>query len=583
MGKTFFRQIRDNFQPQLISVLKEGYKFRTFLSDLTAGTITGIVALPLAIAFGIASGVTPEQGLYTAIIAGFLISVFSGSRVQIGGPTGAFIIIVYGIVQREGVEGLLIATIMAGIMLVAMGISGLGKLIKYIPYPVTLGFTSGIAICIAMSQVQPFLGLDLQGAKVPPEFLQKVKLFATHIGSINPWAVGLCLLSVALIVLTPRFSKKIPGSLVAVVVCTLLVAFFPIPVDTIGQSVGKEAVEIRSGLPTFAIPTLNLENFKDLFRAAIAIAMLGAIESLLSAVVADGMTGQRHRSNTELVAQGIANIVTPFFGGIPATGAIARTATNIKNGGRTPIAGIIHVVVLLAIVLCFGKYAAKIPLCTLAGILMVVSFNMSEYRHFFKMLKASKGDVAVMLITFFLTVLLDLTIAIPVGLILASFSFMRHMESMFNTGTIDHRLYSITEDDPHEDPNALRLFDVPDGVHVFEINGPFFFGAASKFQAAIEADMPHVLILRMRNVPVMDATGLNTMEELVHRAQSQGATILLSGIRPQPHSVLKKFGVIDRIGSQNIHQTIVEALLHAGEIVENELRLARESLKTNAA
>ncbi|MGL6195197.1 MAG: SulP family inorganic anion transporter, partial [Thermoguttaceae bacterium] len=546
------------------------YSFQKFLNDLVAGIITGIVALPLAIAFGIASGVTPEQGVYTAIIAGFIISLLSGSRVQIGGPTGAFIIIVYGIVQSQGVQGLLVATIMAGAILILMGFAGLGKYIKYIPYPVTLGFTSGIAICIAASQIQPFLGLNLNGEPVPPDFLHKITVFSKYITSTNLYAVSLALLSILIIVFTPRFSKKIPGSLVAIVVCTVLTAVFNLPVDTIGQKVGEAAVPIQMGIPTFSMPQFDTSHFKELFRAAIAIAMLGAIESLLSAVVADGMIGSRHRSNTELIAQGIANVVTPFFGGIPSTGAIARTATNVKNGGRTPVAGMIHAVVLLGIVLCLGSYAAMIPLCSLAGILLVVSFNMSEARHFIRMFRAPRSDVIVMVITVVLTVFLDLTIAIPVGLVLASFNFMRRMEQNFHAAAVDDKLYTLTEDDPHEDPTALRLFDLPDGVHVFEIHGPFFFGAVSKFQEAIEKDMPHVLILRMRNVPVMDATGLHSLEEIVNKAHKNGATLIISGLQQQPYHVLKKFGLWEKIGAKNFHHTIVNAILHAGEIIEEE-------------
>ncbi|MGL6226111.1 MAG: SulP family inorganic anion transporter [Thermoguttaceae bacterium] len=578
MFRTLFRQIHNNFRPQLFSVLKEGYSLQKFSGDLIAGIITGIVALPLAIAFGIASGVTPEQGLYTAIIAGFLISFFSGSRVQIGGPTGAFIIIVYGIVQTQGIQGLLVATILAGLLLILMGLSGLGKLIKYIPYPVILGFTSGIAVCIAMSQVQPFLGLNLGGETVPPDFLHKIILFSGFLGTINLWSVGLAVLTLLIITCTPRISKRIPGSLIAVLVCTLLVTFLNIPVDTIGQKVGEEAMSLQMSFPAFGVPQIDWSHFRDLFRAAIAIAILGAIESLLSAVVADGMTGMRHRSNTELVAQGIANVITPFFGGIPATGAIARTATNVKNGGRTPIAGLIHAVVLLGIVLCLGRYAAMIPLCTLAGILMVVSFNMSEHLHFRRMFNAPKSDLSIMLITFFLTVLLDLTTAIPVGLILASFLFMRHMEQMFRTGTVDHKLHSLFEDDPHEDPLALRLFDVPDGVHIIEINGPFFFGAVSKFNAVFDADIPRVLILRMKNVPVIDATGLHSLEEIVERAERIGAKVLITGIQQQPFCVLKRYGLLEKIGTGHLHPTIVDALPHAAEIIEEEIRVRKQQL-----
>ncbi len=522
---SFFKNFAPkNFRPQFFSVLHEGYSARQFAGDLVAGIIVGIVALPLAIAFGLASGVTAAQGLYTAIIAGVLISLFSGSRVQIGGPTGAFIVIVYGIIQSQGIEGLMLATILAGVMMVAMGLCGLGTLIKYIPYPVTLGFTAGIAVVIATSQIPQLFGFVLGEEKVPAKFIEKILFFSRHLDDVNLWALGLSVFSIAIILLTPRFTKRIPGSLVAVLVVTILVAFFKIPVDTIGQTIGQPATPLEMGLPKFAFPVIDwasiLPNLTHVFSAAVAIAMLGSIESLLSAVVADGMIGTKHRSNTELVAQGIANVATPFFGGIPATGAIARTATNVRNGGRTPIAGLIHAAVLLLIVLCFGEYAAMIPLAALAGILITVALNMSEYRLFVKMIRrAPKSDVAVMLLTFFLTVFLDLTIAIPVGLILASFLFMRRMESTFGTGIVDSQLYRLGEDDPHEDPMALRLYDVPEGVHVYDISGPLFFGAAGKFQAAIEGEHCRVIVLRMRNVPVMDATGVNALEELLLHAE----------------------------------------------------------------
>ena len=573
----FYRFLAGNFQPQLLSVLHEGYTLKQFFGDLVAGIIVGIVALPLAMAFGIASGVSAEQGLYTAIVAGFLISMFSGCRTQIGGPTGAFIVIVYGIVQTLGLQGLMLATILAGVLLLIMGLCGLGTLVKYIPFPVTLGFTAGIAVVIATSQVPQLFGFALGDDKVPAEFVEKIMFFVHHIDVINFYSLGLAILTVGIVYAVPRITKRIPGSLVAVILCTILVQLCNIPVDTIGHAVGKESVPLELGLPKFVNPVSDwssvMPNLSNIFSAAIAIALLGSIESLLSAVVADGMTGTKHRSNTELVAQGIANIATPFFGGIPATGAIARTATNIRNGGRTPIAGMIHAIVLLGIILCFGKYAAMIPLATLAGILITVAINMSEYRLFRTMVfRAPKSDIAVMLITFFLTIFLDLTISIPTGLILASFLFMRRMEMAFNTGSIDHRLSALSEDDPHEDPISLRIFDVPEGVHIYEISGPFFFGVAGKFQAAIEGKACRVIILRMRNVPVMDATGVNALEELLRRAKNDHTTVLFTGIRPQPHSVMRKFGLLEQISSEHIHETIVDALLHAAEIVEEELR-----------
>ncbi|GHT17904.1 sodium-independent anion transporter [Planctomycetales bacterium] len=578
-----FRSLHRNFQPQLFSVLKEGYTPKQFFSDLVAGIIVGVVALPLSIAFGLASGVTAEQGLCTAIVAGFLVSIFSGSRVQIGGPTGAFIVIVYGIVQAQGIQGLMLATILAGVILIIMGFCGLGTLIKFIPYPVTLGFTSGIAVVIATSQVPQLFGFALGDEKVPAEFVAKIIFFFKHYHTANYWTLAVSAFSIFVIFLTPRFTNRIPGSLIAVILSTVLVAVFYIPVDTIGQTIGKEPTPLVLGMPVFTIPTLDWQtifpNLSNIFSAAVAIAMLGAIESLLSAVVADGMIGTKHKSNTELVAQGIANLVTPFYGGIPATGAIARTATNIRNGGRTPIAGIIHAFTLLVIILFFGKYAAMIPLAALAGILMTVAINMSDYRLFFRMVhRAPKSDTSVMLITFFLTVFLDLTIAIPVGLILASFLFMRRMEHAFGTGLVDDQLYVLGDDDPHEDPTALRLFDVPDGVHVYEVNGPFFFGAAGKFQSATAGAACYAVIFRMRNVPMMDATGVNALEELLRKAEKDKTVVIFSGIREQPMSVMKKYGLLEKIGDANIHATIVEALLYAAEIVEE--RLHREKTKS---
>ncbi len=571
-----FRFLFQNFRPQLFSVLREGYSARQLLGDLVAGIIVGIVALPLAIAFGIASGVTAEQGLYTAIIAGFLISLFSGCRTQIGGPTGAFIVIVYGIVQSQGLQGLMLATVLAGMLLILMGLFGLGSMIKYIPYPVTLGFTAGIAVVIAASQVPQLCGFVLGAEKVPAEFVQKIVFFVRHGDAVNPWSLGLAVATIVIVFATPRLTKRIPGSLIAVVLCTLVVQLFQIPVDTIGRTVAGQETPLNPGLPTFANPVSDwsavIPNLSQIFSAAVAIALLGSIESLLSAVVADGMTGTKHRSNTELVAQGIANVVVPFFGGIPATGAIARTATNIRNGGRTPVAGIIHAGVLLLIVLCFGRYAAMIPLATLAGILITVSINMSEYRLFGRMFyRAPKSDTAVMLFTFLLTVFLDLTIAIPTGLVLASFLFMRRMELAFNTDSVDQHLSTLSDDDPHEDPMALRLFDVPDGVHVYEINGPFFFGAAGKFQEATEGEACRVIILRMRNVPILDLTGVNALEELLRRAEKDNTTVLFTGIRPQPHSVMRKYGLLDRISADHIHAAIVEALPHAAEIVQEQI------------
>lgn len=575
-----FRGIRENFRPQLFSVLHEGYTFKQFQGDLVAGIIVGIVALPLAMAFGIASGVSVEQGIYTAIIAGFITSVFGGSRMQIGGPTGAFIVIVYGIVQGQGLHVLMLATILAGILLLVMGICGLGTLIKYIPYPVTLGFTAGIAVVIATSQVPQLFGFQLGDEKVPAELVEKLIFFWDHFDKVNFAALVIALLSLAIIYATPRFTKRIPGSLLAVLVCTIIVQAFNIPVDTIGQTLGKDPTPLSLGFPKFTNPVGEwssiMPNLSNIFSAAIAIALLGSIESLLSAVVADGMTGTKHRPNTELIAQGLANIVTPFYGGIPATGAIARTATNIRNGGRTPVAGIIHAIVLFGIVLCFGKYAAMIPMAALAGILISVAVNMSDYRLFLKMIRrAPKSDTAVMLITFALTVFLDLTISIPTGLILASFLFMRRMETAFHAAAVNDRLAFLADDNRSDDVDSLNVFEVPEGAHVYDINGPFFFGAVGKFQEAIEGKASRVIILRMRNVPVMDVTGVQALEELLRRTKNDNTTVLFTGIHSQPHSVMRKYGLLEKIRAENIHETIVESLIHAAEIIEDELTIER--------
>ncbi len=564
------------FRPQLLTCFRRGYSRRAFLNDLLAGVIVGIVALPLAIAFGVASlGPGPDsvqRGLYTAIIAGFLISFFSGSRVQIGGPTGAFIVIVAGIVREQGIEGLLVATFLAGILLILMGFFGMGTLIKYIPYPVTLGFTSGIAVVIAVSQLQMFFGIDLRGESLPGETLGKLKILLRHAETINWQAFALAGLSMLIVLVTPWFSKRIPGALLAVIFGTLAVSLFGIPVDTIGKPLGGEPVSLQMGFPGISLPNFQGLDGNVVFRAAVTIAMLGAIESLLSAVVADSMIGSKHRSNTELIAQGIANTLTPLFGGIPATGAIARTAVNLRNGGRSPVAGMVHALVLLGIVLGFGKYAAMIPMPVLAGILIVVAINMSQYRVFLRLFRAPKSDVFVMICTFLLTVLLDLTIAIPVGLIIASFLFMHRMEQLFVMGHISNRLHAVGDEDLEEDRTVLQLFEIPDGVRAYNLKGPFFFGTTDKFQRAIDDVNIRVLVLRMRQVPSMDVSGLNALEELLLRAEKGNTTVLISGLRPQPLRVIERFGLMQEIGPENVHQTMVEAIRHAGEIVEEELR-----------
>ncbi|HQJ46799.1 MAG TPA: SulP family inorganic anion transporter, partial [Ignavibacteriaceae bacterium] len=475
-------------KPKLFTTIKD-YSSKQFIMDLSAGTIVGIVALPLAIAFGIASGVTPEKGLITAIIAGFIISFLGGSRVQIGGPTGAFIVIVYGIVHQYGVNGLIIATLMAGVILVIMGFARFGSIIKFIPYPVIVGFTSGIALLIFSTQIKDFFGLQID--QIPSEFFDKWVGYFFGFSTINFYAFGIASLTLATILLFPKITHKIPGSIVALIVTTAIAYFFNLPVETIGSKFG----ELPSALPQPVFPQIDFAAIRELIQPATTIAILAAIESLLSAVVADGMIGGKHRSNMELIAQGVANIITPLFGGIPATGAIARTATNIKNGGRTPIAGIVHSLVLLLITLFFGHLARLIPLATLAAILVTVAYNMSEWRSFIAIFKSPKSDLIVLLTTFGLTVVFDLTIAIQVGMILAVILFMRSMALVTNVGIITREL---KDDDELFDANAIASKKVPKNVEVFEINGPFFFGAVSKFRDAIRIieTPPKVLIIR---------------------------------------------------------------------------------------
>jgi len=547
------------FKPKLITTLKD-YNKETFLSDLTAGVIVGIVALPLAIAFGIASGVTPEKGIITAIIAGFIISAFGGSRVQIGGPTGAFIIIVYGIVQQYGTTGLMVATIMAGVILVIMGVARFGSIIKFIPYPVVVGFTSGIALLIFSTQIKDFFGLTLH--EVPSEFHEKWIAYFHTLSTTNYHTLGIALLALVIMIFWPKVTHRIPGSLVAIIITTFLVQIFHFPVDTIGSRFG----EIPSSIPEPQFYEMNLTVIKNLIGPAVTIALLAAIESLLSAVVADGMIGGKHRSNIELIAQGAANIITPLFGGIPATGAIARTATNIKNGGRTPVAGIIHAITLLLIMLFFGKWAKLIPMATLAAILIIVAYNMSEWRSFKSLLKSPRSDVAVLITTFLLTVIFDLTIAIEVGMVMAVLLFMRRMALVTNVGIITRELQ---DEEEGVDPNSINKKSVPEGVEVFEINGPFFFGAASTFKdaARIIEDPPKVRIIRMRNVPAIDATGLHTLREFYKDSQKQGTKLVLSGVHTQPLYAMTQAGLLDIFGEENVHGNIDDALDRAREIV----------------
>ena len=545
------------FVPKLITTLQD-YDRAQATADITAGVIVGIVALPLAIAFAIASGVTPERGLWTAIIAGFLISALGGSRVQIGGPTGAFVVIVYGIVHQYGVDGLIVATLMAGVFLIVLGAMKLGGVIKFIPHPVVIGFTTGIAVIIFSSQVKDLLGLQM-GA-VPAEFVEKWVAFAEHIGSYQLHAIAIAALAAAIILSWPRLQSRIPGPFVALIVTTVVVQVFRLPVETIGSRFGA----ITGSLPQLSIPHITFEQARLLVGPAFTIALLGAVESLLSAVVADGMIGGRHRSNMELIAQGAANIVTPLFGGIPATGAIARTATNVKNGGRTPVAGMVHALTLLLIVLFFGRWAALIPLATLAAILVVVAYHMSEWRAFKAELTAPKSDVAVLLITFGLTVFVDLTVAIEVGMVLAAFLFMRRMADVTNVKAVREDLDD--EGDRYStDPNSVARRAVPPQVEVYEINGPFFFGAAETFKDTLSqiARKPKVLIIRMRNVPAIDSTGMHVLKDLVHRSRGDGTLVLIADIHTQPLVALGRSSVLDEIGEENIFGNLDDALNRA--------------------
>ncbi len=546
-------------KPKLFTTLKD-YSKKQFASDLTAGVIVGIVALPLAIAFGIASGVTPEKGIITAIIAGFIISFLGGSKVQIGGPTGAFIVIVYGIVQQFGVNGLILATLMAGVILVIMGLVRFGSIIKFIPHPVIVGFTSGIALIIFSSQIKDFFGLNIE--TIPSEFFEKWIVYSQNFLSINYWTLFIGAISLIIIISFPKVTHRIPGSIVAIIVATILVQIFHLPVETIGSRFG----EIPSSIPSPTLPHFDLQVIRDLISPATTIAILAAIESLLSAVVADGMIGGRHRSNMELIAQGVANIVTPLFGGIPATGAIARTATNIKNGGRTPVAGIVHAIVLLLIMLFFGSWARLIPMATLAAVLIVVAYNMSEWRSFVEIFKYPKSDVVVLLTTFGLTIIFDLTIAIQIGMILAVLLFMRRMAMVTNVGIITK---DLQDEEEVVDVNSIQNKKVPDGVEVFEINGPFFFGAVSKFRDTVRIveNPPKIIIIRMRDVPAIDSTGINALEKLFNDTKKHGTKLILSGVHTQPLMALAQAEFINKIGDANVLGNIDDALDRAREIL----------------
>ncbi len=550
------------FKPKLFDTLKN-YTRQQFGKDLMAGLIVGIVALPLAIAFAIASGVSPEKGLYTAVIAGFIISAMGGSRVQIGGPTGAFIVIVYGIVQVHGVNGLIIATFMAGIMLIIMGLARLGSVIKFIPHPLIIGFTSGIALIIFSSQMKDFFGLKM-GA-IPADFIDKWKSYIHYFNTLNIYAALIAAATVLIIFLWPKITHKIPGSVIAIVVTTAAMQLLHLPVETIGSRFGS----MPSTFPMPAIPHLDFAIIKDLIQPAFTIALLGGIESLLSAVVSDGMIGGNHKSNMELVAQGTANIFSALFGGIPATGAIARTATNVKNGGRTPVAGIVHAITLLLIMLFIGKWAALIPMATLAGILVVVAYNMSEWKSFISVTKGPRSDVAVLLTTFFLTVIVDLTAAIEIGMVLAVFLFMRKMIMFSDVSMLTK---DIDDNGNGNDKEAVGNFAVPNQVEVFEITGPLFFGAAYKFKDAMKfiEKPPKILIIRMRQVPIIDATGIKTIEEVYKESKHRGTKLILSEVHSrQVMNELKDARLLFAIGKANVTDTFVEALNRSKTILSN--------------
>ncbi|MCD7973001.1 MAG: sulfate permease [Candidatus Azobacteroides sp.] len=552
-----------DFKPALFCI--KNYSKEKFISDLMAGIIVGIVALPLAIAFGIASGVSPEKGLITAIIAGFIISFLGGSNVQIGGPTGAFIIIVYGIIQQFGIEGLLVATIIAGIILILMGLLKLGTVIKFIPYPIIVGFTSGIALTIFTTQIKDLFGLSMES--VPADFLSKWGAYAKAFSSVHIPSLLVGIGSILIIIYTPKIMKKIPGSLVAIILMTIVVYFLKTYAGMTGIETIGDRFQIDATLPEPSLIPINMKTINLLLPSAFTIAILGAIESLLSATVADGVTGDKHNSNTELMAQGVANIVTPLFGGIPATGAIARTMTNINNGGRTPVAGIIHALVLLLILLFLGPLTKHIPMACLAGVLIIVAYNMSEWRTFRSILKNPKSDVIVLLTTFFLTVIFDLTIAIEIGLLFAMFLFMKRVSETTKVSVVRNELDLSSETDiAMPDNDKLTL---PEGVEVYEIDGPFFFGIANKFdeQMKIIGKKPKIRIIRMRKVPFIDSTGLHNLEILCKSSKKENIQVILSGVNPQVYGTLKRNDFARFVEAQYVCPNINEAVKKANEVL----------------
>ncbi|MCI7082332.1 MAG: sulfate permease [Paraprevotella sp.] len=556
-----------NFSPRIVNELRH-YNKEKFMADLMAGLIVGIVALPLAIAFGIASGVSPSQGILTAIIGGFIVSALGGSKVQIGGPTGAFIVIIYGIVNdpQLGLSGLIIATMLAGAFLILLGVCRLGTIIKFIPYPIVVGFTSGIAVTIFTTQIKDLLGLQIEG-KLPGDFISKWAVYLHNLDTIDWITAAVGILSIVIIALTPKISKKIPGSLVAIIVMTVGVYFLNAYTDLHVSTIGDQFGEIKATIPPLTLPNITWDGLKGLLPTAMVIAVLGAIESLLSATVADGVCGDRHNSNQELIGQGVANLCTPLFGGIPCTGAIARTMTNINNGGRTPMAGIFHAIVLLIIFLALMPLAAYIPMACLAGVLVIVSYGMSGWRTFVQMMRNPKSDITVLLITFFLTVIFDLTVAIEVGLLIACLLFMRRMAETTQIKVI------AGEIDPNEETDAEVHEEhllIPKGVEVYEINGPYFFGIASKFDDIMVnlEKRPKVRIIRMRRVPFIDSTGMHNLQNLCQMSHREGIHIVLSGVQPKVYSVLENNGFCEMLGKDHICPNINVALKKAEDIVK---------------
>lgn len=556
--------------PKTFSVLGEGYQRRDLIPDIIAGLTVGIVALPLAMAFAIASGLPPERGLYTAVVAGFLISFFSGSRFQIGGPTGAFVVIVFGVVSRHGYEGLVITTLISGFLLIAMGLFGFGKMIKFIPYPVTTGFTSGIALVIFSTQMKDFFGLQMD--VVPSEFIDKWAAYFRHAGTIDVATTAVSLSSLGIIIFFRKYSPRIPGPIMGVILSSLAVYIFQIPIETIGSRFG----EIPGSLPAPSFPEIKIARIRELFPDAVTITLLAAIESLLCAVVADGMTGRKHRSNTELVAQGLANIGSAVFGGIPATGALARTATSIKSGAKTPLAGMIHAFTLFIIMFFAAPLAKHIPLASLSAVLVIVAWNMSEVDHFKHLFRAPGGDVFVLLTTFFLTFLVDLTVAVQVGIVLAAILFMRRMSEVTEIGDIQGLLHeeialgAASQIISEEKVSPERK--LPEKTEIYEINGPFFFGMADRLKDTLKnfTKTPVAFILRMRNVPVIDATALHALEEFYNKCRKQNTTLILSGVRDNVRVSIRKMGLEEKIGTENIISDFDSAIARATEIVERE-------------